>query len=210
MFGVGGVVGFAEKLQILITQIVLFKEGGERKKMSKRRGELVTLKWLVNEVGADAARWFYLSKSLSTHMDFDVALAKEQSQKNPVYYVQYSYARSHQIFAKAGVEHFDAEPADLSLLTDSSELALIKKLAEYPELIEDIVTGYERTQSYDLHKLTTYATELSAVFHRFYETSRVLVDDAALRDARLALVRGYQVVLKDVLDLLGISAPEKM
>ena len=96
------------------------------------------------------------------------------------------------------------------MLTDSSELALIKKLAEYPELIEDIVTGYERTQSYDLHKLTTYATELSAVFHRFYETSRVLVDDAALRDARLALVRGYQVVLKDVLDLLGISAPEKM
>lgn len=219
MVAVADSLDFKKKLQILITQMVNLKESGESKKMSKRSGDLVTLEWLIDEVGVDASRFFYLSKSLNTHIDFDIALAKEQSKKNPVFYVQYSYARSHQIFEKAnsgkhpvldkktpGVE----EKADLSLLTNPDELALIKKLSQWPELIEDIVNGYSKSKSYDVHKITTYATELSADFHKFYEKTKVLVGDDELRGARLTLVRGYQIVLKDVLDVLGVNAPEKM
>lgn len=202
-------IGFRDKVQILITQIVHIKEKGKDKKMSKRKGDTVNLEWLIDEVGLDAARFFYLSKSLNTHMDFDVALAREQSQNNPVFYVQYSFARSHQILKKVEVLP-DFDSVDVSLLDDEGELSLIKKLAEYPEIIERIVRGYEKSESYDLHKLTMYATDLSAIFHKFYETSKVLVDDEKLRDARLALVRAYQIVLGDVLRVLGVSAPEKM
>jgi arginyl-tRNA synthetase len=211
MFAIGKLLNFADKLKIFITQMVNLKEMGEGKKMSKRSGNLVSLKWLIDEVGLDAARFFYLSKSLNTHMDFDVALAKEQSKKNPVYYVQYSYARSHQIFAKAGVDLKDViSSADLSLLKEPSEFDLIKKLSEWPEIIELVTEGEKKSGNYDIHKICTYATELSAVFHKFYEKNKVLVDENDLKMARLALVRGYQIVLKDVLDVLGISAPEKM
>ena len=201
---------FSGKVKILITQIVHVKEGGVGKKMSKRSGDTVGLEWLIDEVGLDAARFFYLAKSLNTHMDFDMALAKERSKKNPVYYVQYSHARANQIFAKAGMGPYDGDDANLSLLVEQSELALIKKLAEYPELIERIVTGYAKSQSYDLHLLTSYAIELSATFHKFYETTKVLVEETELKKARLALVRGYQIVVKDVLGLLGVSVPDKM
>ncbi len=215
MYAAAKHLGFADKLRVLISQIVHVKEEGKDRKMSKRAGETVSLKWLVDEVGLDAARFFYLSKSLSTHMDFDIALAREQSQKNPVYYVQYSFARSHQIFAKVADQRgLDADSADLSLLEERSEIALIKKLAEYPEVIETIVTGHQSPAAgryeYDVQKLTSYAYELSALYHRFYETNRVLVEDENLRNARLALVRAYQIVLKDCLMLLGINAPEKM
>ncbi len=211
MFAMGKLLNFADKLKIFITQMVSLKEMGEGKKMSKRSGDLVSLKWLIDEVGLDAARFFYLSKSLNTHMDFDVALAKEQSKKNPVYYIQYSYARSHQIFAKAGTALEDiVSSADLSLLKEPSEFDLIKKLSEWPEIIELIVEGEKKSGNYDIHKICTYATELSAVFHKFYEKNKVLVDENDLKMARLALIRGYQIILKDVLNVLGISAPEKM
>lgn len=210
MYAIGKHLGFAGKLQILISQVVHIKDEGKNKKMSKRAGETVSLKWLVDQVGLDATRFFYLSKALSTHMDFDIALAREQSQKNPVYYVQYSYARSNQIFEKLEARSFDLANADLSLIKEEAELALIKKLAEYPEVIESIVAGYEKSKSYDLQKLTSYAYELSAAYHRFYETSRVLVTDEKLKNARLALVRAYQIILKDCLLVMGIGAPDKM
>jgi arginyl-tRNA synthetase len=203
MMAVARALGFDAKLTILISQIVSLKESGEARRMSKRKGDLVSLKWLIEEVGLDATRFFYLSKTLSTHMEFDVALAKERSQKNPVYYVQYSYARSHQIFEKAGSTSIFTE-VDLSVLKEPNEQMLMKQLTELPELLVRI------SKTYEVHRLTNYALELSRSFHKFYETSHVLVEDEALRNARLCLVKAYQTVLNDTLSLLGISAPEKM
>jgi len=191
-------------------QFVRLIKGGEEFKISKRAGTYVTVEELLDEIGVDAARFFILSRATNTHMDFDIDLAKERSQKNPVYYVQYSYARSHQIFGKAkelGAE-LDAG-ADVSRLTGEEELSLIKKLSEYPELLENIVGGQERNESYGLHKLTTYALELATSFHKFYESSYV-IENGAVNAPRLLLVGAYQIILGDALRLLGISAPERM
>jgi len=197
-----------EQFRIVIHGQVHIEEEGRHITMSKRRGTFITAREVLDEVGKDAFRFFLLQYSPRAVMTFDLDLAKKRSQDNPVYYVQYSYARSHQIFEKAGEMH--ASKADLALLTDAAELSLIKKLVEWPEIIERITGGYEKSGTYEVHQLTTYSEELARSFHRFYETCYVLVDDAKLRNARLALVKGYQIILKDVLDVLGISAPEHM
>jgi arginyl-tRNA synthetase len=197
-----------KKLEFVIHQFVRLLKGGEEFKMSKRAGTYVTVEDLLDEIGVDAARYFILMRSTGTHLDLDLDLAKEQSQKNPVYYVQYSYARAHQIFDRAG--RTINPSADLSLLNSPEELALIKALAAYPELLVRIGTGYEETGTYEVHKLTTYVYELSALFHKFYEARRVLGEKEALLEARLALVGAYQIIMRDALLLLGISARERM
>ncbi|MBI4919724.1 arginine--tRNA ligase [Candidatus Azambacteria bacterium] len=191
-----------DNLEIIITQLVRLVKGGESFKISKRAGTFVTLEELVNEVGLDAARFFFLMYSPNTHMDFDIALAKERSQKNPVYYVQYAHARISGILRQATSDKRHA--ANIEILKEKSELDLIRKLVEYPELLAEIAENYE------VHRLPRYALDLAREFHNFYEKERVITEDKNLTSARLALVLSAKIVLANVLSLMGIKAPDKM
>ena len=204
MKSVGKMLGYEGDLEILVLQLVTLKSG---EKLSKRKGEIVTLEKLVDEIGLDAARFFYLQKSLNTHMDIDLALAKEQSTKNPVFYVQYAHARICSILEKAKADKKFSQ----DLLNHPSELKLIKELLKFPELIEDTA------QDYQLQRLPAYALELSAAFHQFYHDCRVIPalpagrsENKKLTKARLSLALAAKIVLKNALDLMGISAPSKM
>ena len=195
------------KLDIIIYQAVRLFSGGEIVMMSKRAGDVVLLSELVDEVGRDAARFFFLMRSSDTTLDFDLELAKQQSAENPVYYVQYAHARISSILRVAkesGISVSSAADADLSLLNHDAEIDLIKKLAELPDLIA------EAGASYEPHRLTRYAQDLAAVFHKFYTECRVMSEEKALTGARLVLVDSTRTVLANTLSLLGISAPERM
>ncbi|OGZ19029.1 MAG: hypothetical protein A2175_01740 [Candidatus Nealsonbacteria bacterium RBG_13_42_11] len=187
-----------DDLDILICQVVRLKGG----KISKREGNIVTLEWLIDEVGLDATRFFYLMKSLDTQMEFDVELAKNRSAKSPVYYIQYANARICSILRKAS--GFKPQTLSLNLLTHPSELKLIKELIRLPEIIEDT------SKDYQVQRLPQYAMNLATVFHQFYRDCRVISEDKKLTQARLTLVLAVKIVLKNTLDLMGISAPEKM
>jgi arginyl-tRNA synthetase len=196
-----------DKLEIIIYQAVRLMSGGEVVMMSKRAGDVVLLSELIDEVGKDAARFFFLMRSSDSTLDFDLELAKEQSSENPVYYVQYAHARICSILKKAeesGIAVPTAAEADLSVLTHDSEADLIKKLAELPDLV------VEAAEIYEPHRVTRYAQDLAAVFHRFYTDCKVVGEDDALTAARLVLVDSTRTVLANTLTLLGISAPEKM
>ncbi|NSW57810.1 MAG: arginine--tRNA ligase [Armatimonadetes bacterium] len=194
--------------EIIIYQQVRFLENGEPLGLSKRRGAIVSVRDLVDEIGRDATRFFFLMRTVDAHLDFDLDLARAQSQDNPVYYVQYAHARICSIL-REGVERgiigeTDGE-ADLSLLTDPDELALMRQIAEYPH---ELLTAAEFRAP---HRLTFFARELAQSFHQFYGTCRVLDPDApALSQARLKLVQATQTVLRNCLGILGISAPERM
>jgi len=196
---VAKILDYRGDLDILISQIVRLKSG---LKISKRKGEVITLEWLINEVGLDAARFFYLMKSLDTQMEFDVELAKEKSQKSPVYYVQYAHARICSILRKA--QNTNLKTINHKLLIHPSELNLIKQLIRLPEIVEDIAKDYQ------IQRLPQYAMDLATVFHQFYRDCKVLTENSSLQDARLALVLVTKIVLKNTLNLMGISAPEKM
>ncbi len=187
-------------LEIIITQLVRLVKDGKEMKISKRAGNFITLGELIDKVGFDAARFFFLMYSPDTHMDFDVGLAKERSQKNPVYYVQYAHARISSILRKAKA----AGGKNLELLREKEELGLIKKLAEFPELLSDI------SKNYEVHWLPRYALELAREFHNFYEKYRVITEDKNLTSARLNLVTAIKIVLANALNLMGIKAPDKM
>ncbi len=195
------------RLDVLIYQVVRLFSGGELVMMSKRRGDLVPLSELVEEVGKDASRYFLLMRSADSPLDFDLELAKQQSSENPVYYVQYAHARISSILRNAneeGVQIPMATAADLSLITHESEIELIKKLAEWPALIERAAVHFEP------HRLTSYATELAALFHAFYRDCRVLGEAPELTAARLVLVQSAQIVLANALGMLGVNAPDRM
>ncbi len=194
-----------EKIIYLLTQMVRLVKDGREIKMSKRKGEFVTLEELINEVGLDAVRYFFLTKSLDTQMDFDLDLAKEQSKKNPVYYVQYAHTRMHSILAKSQIPNPKSQIPNYKLLTKKQERALILKLIQFPEIIEDI------SKDYQTHRLTTYVYELAKVFTEFYENVPVIkAEGEKLKKARLALVSATKIVLGRSFGLLGISIPEKM
>ncbi len=195
-------------LDILISQVVRLKGG----KISKRKGEIITLEWLIDEVGLDAARFIYLMKSLDTQMEFNVELAKERSAKSPVYYVQYAHARICSILRKipnkiqrclSGGRRVGCSP-NLKLLKHPSETALIKELIKFPEIIEDTAKDYQ------VQRLPQYAVDLAASFHQFYRDCKVLTKEKNLRVARLGLILATQTVFKNTLGLMGVSAPEKM
>ena len=195
------------RFEILIHQIVRLFRGSEMVRMSKRAGDIVPLAGLLDDVGADAARFFFLMQSMESHLDFDLELAKKQAQDNPVYYVQYAHARISSILREAqdrGVGLPDVSAVNLDRLEHPDELALIRKLAELPDEIRDAAERYEP------HRMTRYAREVASVFHSFYTNCRVLGDDAELTAARLTLVQAAQTVLRIVLDTIGVSAPEKM
>jgi arginyl-tRNA synthetase len=184
---------------------VRFVRDGVEIAMSKRAGEFITLDELVAEVGVDAARWFFASRAATTAIDFDIELAKKQSNENPVYYVQYAHARIASILRKAGEAGLSPASSVAGTLADGPEAALARAVVRFPEVVEDAVVAEET------HGITAYATELATAFHAFYRDARVVDADAPERSAsRLALARAAQVTLARTLGLLGISAPESM
>lgn len=193
-----------KRLEVILYQLVTLCRGNEIVRLSKRSGDMITLREVVEEVGADACRFFFLSRSADSQMDFDLELAKKQSQDNPVYYVQYAHARISSILKLAKEKGIDYQNGDVSLLTSEAELALIRKLLRLSEIIEMIVETSEP------HHLTYYAQDLANVFHSFYKLCRVVTDDQAVTCARLKLVESTRVVLSRTLQLMGITSPEKM
>jgi len=201
-------LGLDEKrVTILIYQFVNLKRGSEMVRMSKRTGEFVTLDELIEEVGADAVRFMLISQSANTTMDFDLELAKKQSDENPVYYVQYAHARIASILKKAAEQGMTSVDADLALLTHPAELELIRAMLRLPEMIELAAASFEP------HHLPHYAMELAGVFHSFYKQCRVVSSepgDAAITRARLKLVDAARITLARALNLMGVRAPDVM
>lgn len=196
-----------DKLDVIIYQAVRLVSGGEVVMMSKRAGDVVLLSELIDEVGKDAARFFFLMRSSDSTLDFDLELAKEKSAENPVYYVQYAHARICSILRKAeetSIKVPSAADADLSVLTEDAEIDLIKKLAELPDLIT------EASEKYEPHRVTRYAQDLAAIFHKFYTDCKVVGEDEAVTAARLVVVDSTRTVLANTLKVLGISAPDQM
>ena len=193
-----------EQLQIIIHQMVTLKRGGELVRVSKRTGDLITLEEVMEEVGVDACRFFFLARSASSQMDFDLELAKKQSQENPVYYVQYAHARITSIMRLVEEKKITFADGDTSLLTTEPELTLIRKLLHFPELIEMATLPLEP------HHLAYYAQELANTFHAFYKDCRVVTDDEALTKARIKLVMASKTVLAKTLHLMGMNAPDRM
>lgn len=192
-----------DRLRVIIMQLVRLFRGGEPVRMSKRSGEYVTLRELMDEVGKDAARYFFVDRSADSHLDFDLDLAREQSGENPVYYVQYAHARICSILRQAG-EIPRAREIDCSVLRDPAERALIEKIAELPGEIIYAATHLEP------HRLTRYVYDLANLFHGFYTTCHVLNAGPGLREARLALVNACRITLRNTLKIIGVSAPERM
>ncbi len=196
-----------DNLTVLISQMVTLKRGNETVRASKRTGDFVTLRELVDEVGRDACRYFFLARAPSTQMEFDLELATRESAENPVYYVQYAHARNASILNLAAERGIDYEPGDVSLLTHPRELELIRTMLRLPELIQQVA------ESLEPHHLPHYATELATAFHHFYESCRVISanpEDNELTLARLKLVAAAQVAFRRTLTLMGMSAPERM
>ena len=194
-----------DAVQILLYSWVRFVRDGEEISMSKRAGEFITLDDLVSEVGVDAARWFFASRAATTAIDFDIELAKKQSNENPVYYVQYAHARIASILRKAAEAGLSPATTVADTLGGGPEAALAREVVRLPEVIEDAVVAEET------HGITAYATELATAFHAFYRDARVVDPDEPERSAsRLALARATQITLARTLGLLGISAPESM
>lgn len=190
-------------LEVIIVQQVNLLRGGEPVKMSKRTGEMITMDELLEEVGADAAKQIFLSRRWSSHLDFDIEVAKDRSEKSPVFYVQYAHARVCSIFRKAG-EYDRAGDTDLQLLTAPEERDLLRHLSLFPDVVETAAIQLAP------QRLNTYLSDLATIFHRFYHERRVLSDEVELTRARLTLCRAVHIVLKEGLRLLGMSAPEKM
>jgi arginyl-tRNA synthetase len=193
-----------DQLKIIICQLVTLRRGEKIVRVSKRSGDIVTLREVMDEVGPDACRFFFLSRSADSQMDFDIELAKKQSADNPVYYVQYAHARIASILRLAKQRDIDYSQGDVSLLSTEPELTLIRRLILLSEIIEEVANTLEP------HHLPYYAQDLATVFHSFYKQCRVISKDEALTRARLKLVRATQIVLAKTLHLMGMTAPERM
>ena len=194
-------------LTVLLVQFAVLYRGLEKVSMSTRSGEFVTLRELRDEVGSDAARFFYVLRKGDQHLDFDLELARSNSNDNPVYYVQYAHARIGAVLrqlAERGLKYEQPEPDALAVLAEHPELDLAAALARYPELVESAA------ESFEPHQIAYYLRELASQFHAYYNSHPFLVDDAALRNGRLTLVLAVRQVLRNGLRILGVSAPEQM
>ncbi len=192
------------RLEVALVQFAVLYREGKKMSMSTRAGEFVTLRALRNEVGNDAARFFYVLRKSDQHLDFDLDLAKSRSNENPVYYIQYAHARCCSVLQRWGGPVGELVNADATPLVESQELALLQKLLEYPETIE--IAARELAP----HVIAFYLRELASQFHSYYNATQILVEDAALQPARLALTAAVRQVLRNGLALLGVSAPETM
>jgi len=193
-----------ERLVVIISQMVTLSRGGELVRVSKRSGDIITLREVIDEVGADACRYFFAARSADSQMDFDLELAKKQSADNPVYYVQYAHARIASILRLAQERKISYGDGDVSLLTTEPELALIRKMLLLPEMVEVVAYTLEPDH------LAYYAQDLATVLHSFYMQCRVVSEDEKLTKARLKLVEAAKIVLARTLHLKGMTAPEKM
>jgi len=196
------------KLDVLLVQFAVLYEGGQKKQMSTRSGEFVTLRELRKDVGADAARFFYVMRKSEQHLDFDLDLARSQSNENPVYYVQYAHARICSVLRQAEEKGISTEltagSENLQQLTEQHEQDLLKDLARYPEVVHNAAMNEEP------HQLTHFLRDLANDLHTYYNAHQFLVEDGLVRDARLKLVLATRQVLANGLGLIGVSAPEQM
>ncbi|WP_019166268.1 arginine--tRNA ligase [Staphylococcus delphini] len=195
----------SDRLEIQIMQMVRLMQDGEEVKMSKRTGNAITLREIMDEVGIDAARYFLTMRSADTHFDFDMALAKEQSQDNPVYYAQYAHARICSILRQAETQGYQVEKgADYQTITNDKAIELLKKVAEFEPMIEGAAEARAP------HRVTNYIQDLAAHFHKFYNAEKVLTEDQAKTKAHLALIDAVRITLRNALQLVGVTAPEQM
>ncbi len=195
-----------DKVKVLIHQFVTITQGGEVVKMSTRKANFITLDELIEDVGADVVRYFFLMRTITSHLNFDLALARQQSDENPVYYLQYAHARISSILRyaeEAGHASFSPD-ADYALLATGAEMDLIKVLLQLPEVVASCASAYEP------HRLAEYLHTVAGIFHRFYHECRVVSENADLTKARLALCNATRIVIRNGLSVLGISAPEQM
>jgi arginyl-tRNA synthetase len=198
-------LGFRGELRFNIVQLVRLMKDGEEVRMSKRAGNVVSIDELVERVGKDVTRFFFLMYAADSHMNFDLALAEERSQKNPVFYVQYAHARIASVLRKATEEGIVSDIGNLDLLKTESERALLRELEKFPELLALIA------QEYSVHRLPQYAIRLADRFHSFYNECVVVdTEQEAQSEARLALITATKIVFSESLSLLGVSAPERM
>ncbi len=193
-----------DKIKVIIHQFVTIMENGEVIKMSTRKANFVTLDELIDEVGADVVRYFFNMRSYSSHMNFDLTLAKKQSDENPVFYLQYAHARISSILRTVKKEGLESSTENLSLLKSESEQNLLKHLHRFPDEIYYAATNYEP------HKVANYLEQLAALFHKFYTECRIIGSEKKLAEARLALIIATQIILRKGLSILGVSAPERM
>ncbi len=191
-------------LTVDLTQMVRMVEDGKEVKMSKRTGNAITIRELCEDVGVDAARWFVVSKDIGTHMDFDITLAKQKDNNNPVYYAQYAYSRMYSILTNPDIKPFE-ETDDYSRLSDPKELQLLKMMSEFPKLVGEVA------QIRKPNKITEYIMNFVKLFHSYYNSSHVNnPDDPELTNQRLGFIKAASITLKNALNLVGVSAPEKM
>lgn len=200
-----------DSVKVIIHQMVSFVNGDDVVKMSKRNEKTYTLDDLISEVGVDAVLYFFVMRSVGTHLEFDIALAKEQSDKNPVYYLQYAHARIASILRHAASEDFNVgnpsamlAKTDFSLVKEKEEIDLLKKLLEFPEIVQSCAFSFEP------HRLPTYLREVAETFHRFYHEHRVINDDKNLMQTRLTICLMTKIVIANGCKILGVSCPEKM
>ncbi len=196
-----------EQLKVLLVQMVTLLRGGKPVQMSKRAGEFVTLREVIDEIGPDTTKFIFLTRRSDSHLEFDLEKVKEQTSENPVFYIQYANARINSLFShgiERGLNVERLEGADLSFLRTDEERVIAKKLLYYPLVFESAVRNHEP------HRITFYLQELAGLFHPYYNRYRVVTDDRELSTARLALCEGIRIVLKDGLGILGVSIPERM
>jgi arginyl-tRNA synthetase len=192
--------------EYVLHQMVTVMKGGEEVRISKRAGSYVTVQDLVEEVGRDAVRYFFLMRKADSHLQFDIDLALKRSEENPVFYVQMAHARMSGVFRVGSVDAsaVTAEGVDIAVLTDPSEAELLKVLARFPESVE------RAAEALDPQRITNYLEELARAAHLWYHRCRVLGESPPVERARLAVARATQIVLANALTLLGLSAPERM
>lgn len=195
------------KFNVLLVQMVTLVRGGKPVPMSKRSGEFVTLQEVIDEVGSDAARFFFLMRRYDSQLEFDLDLAKKATADNPVYYVQYMHARICSILRKAeeeGLSRPSVGEVDLNLLSEQPELSIIKSLASFPEIVEGSAMAMEP------HRITFFLQDLAIEFHSYYNKTRIVTGDVGLSKARLYMIISVKIVVRNALTLIGINAPERM
>lgn len=193
-----------ENLEVLIMQLVRLLENGKEVKMSKRTGKSITIRDLIEEVGVDAARYFLTMRSADTHLDFDFTLAKEQSSDNPLYYVQYAHARICSILRQVDENIYNYKNYNTKLLTDEYSIEVLKTIAYFPEVVAQSAKHREP------HRICNYMQNLASTFHKFYGNNKVITDNKEQTESYLALITAVKITIKNALDLIAVTAPEKM